>query len=521
MRHSVFWKIIIAVCLLTITAEVGMLFFLYRNTYNLTVKDATAHIKYAASSAARALETYDPYDLNDFKQGEKVLNEICNGLDITYLYAIRPDFENKDELYLATAWGKNASPEFTENRYSGYVAKGMLHPEQIRAFQGEKEVLIHETNQYDDTLICYTPIERYFSDTHVMYINKIASIVCAEVSLTSVMEEFDSRYRQLLFVILAVTVLILGSTGILLYFRISKPLRLISRRMKGFISQKGEFFEKLPVKGKDEIAEMSDSFNTMAEEIDSFIAKMTELNRQKAELSLARKIQRGLLEPQAFSNGAVSIRASMLTAKDVGGDLYDYRVLENGDIFVAIADVSGKGITASLFMARAITLLSQYAGLGYSPGKILHEYNNSLAGHNSNRMFITTFAAVYRPQTGELVYANAGHNYPYILSDSLITLNEKHGVAAGVFKNVQYPEYSAKMKAGDRLFLFTDGVTEAENKEGGFFGEEKLEAVLQVHRDGGAEELVNAVTDEINSFVHGAVQSDDITMLALEVLKEE
>ena len=521
MRHSVFWKIILAVCLLTIVCDAGLFFFLYQHTYNYAVNDATDNIKYAASSAALALELYDPNDLDDMKQSSELLKDMCIGLDVTYLYAIRPDLKNNDEIYLVTGWGKNASDEFINNRYPGYVAKGKLRDEQIRAYNGEKEVMLHVTNQFDDTLICYTPVVRYYSSDKGEYINKIESVVCAEVSITSIMDDFNSRFRGTAILVLVVTSLILIATGVILYFRVSKPLQFISGRMKGFVSKKGEFFQKLPVKGKDEIAQMSDSFNTMAEEIDSFLVRMAEMNRQKAELNIARKIQRGLLEAPSFGNDSVSIQAAMLTAKDVGGDLYDYRILENGDVFVTIADVSDKGITAALFMSRAVTLLSQYARLGYSPGKILFEYNNSLARRNPNMMFITTFVAVYHPQTGELVYANAGHNFPYIISDSLITLNEDYGAAAGVFNNIEYPEYTVKMKAGDRLFLYTDGVSEAQDKEGGFFGEERLESVLNAHKDGGAEELVNAVTEEINLFAHGAEQSDDITMLALEVLKEE
>ena len=155
----------------------------------------------------------------------------------------------------------------------------------------------------------------------------------------------------------------------------------------------------------------------------------------------------------------------MTTARVVGGDLYDYRILDNGSVFVAIGDVSGKGITAALFMARAITLLNQYAKLGYSPAKILFEFNNDLAAHNPNMMFITAFVAVYDPKTGELTYSNAGHNYPYILSGKLTALNTDNGIMAGSFEDVVFPEYAVKMKPGDCLFMYTDGVTEAENKK--------------------------------------------------------
>lgn len=517
MKHSVFWKIIIGLLIFLTLGEFVMMFVMYQFTYNNAVEDATASIRYAASTCANAFEVYNPDDLSDYKDSQAFLNNICDGLDITYLYVLKPDLTNRDETYLATGYGKNASEEFVNNRYPGYTVKGKLRDDQIKIMNGEKEVMLHEKNQYDDTLICFMPVKRYYNNQTNKFVNEIKSMVCAEISLTRVMEKFNNQYMRFVVIDLIVAALLLGTTGIILYFRVSKPLQLISSRMKGFVSRKNEFFEKLPVKGKDEIAEMSDAFNTMAEEIDEFITRLAELNRQKAELNIAHNIQRGLLPPQEYQGSGVAINAAMLPAKDVGGDLYDYQVLENGNIFVTIADVSGKGITAALFMARAITLLHEYAMLGYSPGRMLFEYNSNLVARNPNKMFITTFVAVYNPGTGELTYANAGHNYPYILSDKLIKLEQKSGAAAGVFKGVKYPEHTIKMNAGDRLFLYTDGVTEAQNKGQELLGDEALEELLRRHTGAGTANLIDEVIKAIRAFADGAEQADDITMLTFRV----
>lgn len=521
MKHSVFWKIIIGLLVFTSLAECIMMFVLYNVTYNQAIEDATENIRYAASNCASTFEFYDPNDLSDYQDAREFLNNLCNGLDITYLYILKGDLQTRNETYLAAGYGKNASDEYINNRYPGYVAQGKLRNEQIDILHGKEEVMLHEKNQFDDTLICYMPVLRHYDNKNHEFVEEISSMVCAEMSLKSVMENTVRQYTHFIIIDLFVAILLLATTGVILYFRVSKPLKLISKRMKGFVSNRDEFFEKLPVNGKDEIAEVSDSFNTMAQEIDDFIMKLSELNRQRAELNIARSIQRGLLEPQDYLGKNVSITGAMLTAKDVGGDLYDYYVLENGNVFVSIADVSGKGVTGALFMSRAITLLHEYAKLGHSPGEMLHEYNNNLAHHNPNMMFITTFVAIYHPDTGELTFSNAGHNPPYIVSDSLITLDNECGSAAGVFENETYPEYSVHMKPGDRLYMFTDGVTEAQNAEGGFFGEERLENVLRQHRDDNTEALVNAVIEEIKRFSSGAEQTDDITMLALEINPEK
>ena len=520
MRHSVFWKIILGLTIVLTLAETGVLIFLYQYTYDHTIKDSTEDIKFAASSSALALETYDPDDLNDFIGCEDYLNGVCSGLGITYLYVLKPDIETKDELYLARGWGGNASEEYINHRYSGYLAKGVLRDEQIRVMNGEECVVIHEKNEYDDTLICYTPVKKHWSKAKQTTVNEIKSMVCAEISIKSVLANFNQKYLNLAATIVGATIVILILTGIVLYFRVSKPLKRISGRMKNFVSQKGAFFEKLPVKGKDEIAEMSNSFNNMAEDIDRFITDLSELNRQKAELNIAKNIQRGLLEKPDFENEYVTINASMVAARIVGGDLYDYRALDNGNIFVSIADVSDKGVTAALFMARAVTMLHQYAKLSYSPSKILYEYNNSLAKHNPNLMFITTFAAIYNPKTKVLTYSNAGHNVPYIISDTLIKLDDEIGSAAGVFEDEAYPEFEIKLNDGDMLFLYTDGVTDAQNRDGGFFGEETLERILLESKSSGAKGVVNAINDEIKAFASGAEQFDDITMLALQINSE-
>lgn len=517
MKHSVFWKIILGLLIVISAAEALMLVFLYNTTYETTVKEAEDRLKSAAAIVATEYEVYDPDHIADYMGDNPFLNNMCSGMNITYLYLIKADLVSRDQIYLATGYGENASQEFISNRYPGYVAEGKLKDEQIRAFHGEKNVLLHEKNQYDDTLICYTPVTRSYSFKTGDFRSDVRSIVCAEISLTKVLADFNVQFGHFVAVMVSVTLLIFTITGVVLYFRVSKPLRRISRRMKGFVSERSKAFEPLPVKGRDELAQMSDSFNTMAQEIDRYISDLSELNRQKAELSIAKKIQRGLLEPQSYADDSVTIRAFMLPAKDVGGDLYDYMTLENGKVFVSIADVSGKGVTAALFMSRAITLLHQYAERGFTPSQMLREFNSRLVQRNPNKLFITTFVAVYDPATGELTYSNGGHNYPYILSDELITLNEKGGVAAGIFKDRTYPERTIRLKAGDKLFLYTDGVTEAVDKDGGFFGEERLEEVLRAEKSSDAQTVVNKAYEALRSFSEGAVQADDITMLTLEI----
>ena len=236
---------------------------------------------------------------------------------------------------------------------------------------------------------------------------------------------------------------------------------------------------------------------------------------REAELEIARDIQLGLLPPAYYQNRNATIDAYMLPAKEVGGDLYDYQILESGEIYLTVADVSGKGVSAALFMSRALTLLHQYAGLGMSPAKLMEAFNNTLAEQNPNKLFITTFVARYNPKTGELTYTNAGHNPPYILAEELVCLDGAHGMAVGIFGGVTYEETTVALRDGDALFAYTDGVNEAENQAGEFFSTEALEVILRRYCGAKKANLLQDVREALALFAHGAEQSDDITMLLL------
>ena len=522
MKSSIFKKVALWLLLIIAIVEAVMMIGLYSFTYNSALDKATSDIQAAASFAANQLTFFNPKTFKLESNEEKIitsqLENGCNRYDIDKIYLLIPDLNNNTVMYLERGISAKESSKadlHPIDDLTGHYVEGGLTAEMKKAFEGDDSgITAHIQNEKENMLVCYMPVINYADGQDKP---KISALVSAEISIYEVIENINTQFREFAFIMLIVTVTVGLSAAVILYFKVTKPLKFISGKMKGFVSNRDSEFKKIPVKGRDELAEMSESFNTMTEEMDSYIDDVAELNRQKAELNIAQTIQMGLLEPDLFENGKVKINASMTTARVVGGDLYDYHILDNGSVFVAIGDVSGKGITAALFMARAITLLNNYAKLGYSPAKILFEFNNNLAAHNPNMMFITAFVAVYDPKTGELIYSNAGHNYPYIISDKLTVLNTENGIMAGSFEDVEFPEYTVKMKPGDCLFMYTDGVTEAENKSGELFGETRLEEVLRKSKACGADNLPNAVTVEINCFAQESEQSDDITMLTLQI----
>ena len=526
MRKSIFFKLALLIIPIVLTYEVAQMYIAYRSIYDTTLESCVKITQSTARTAASYFAFFDPDDPDDAEQYSEQFDDLCKLWGVTYIYAEEIDPETQSEKYLAIGFGDDASDLVRSIRHPGVKVEGFLSNAQLKVSAGEEESTVsHQKTLLDDTLICFRRVDTLLNTEKGEAVEPEKPILIgAEITFSSVMSRLLEQFNRTAAYDLTFTFLLTLAIFVVLYFRVNGPVKRISKRMQNFVHDRDKGVEKLDVKGNDELAEMSRSFNLMAEEIDKYIADIDNLNREKhtqaAELEIARNIQTGLLKPSDYENRSVSIHALMRAAKNVGGDLYDYQVLDDGRVFIAVADVSGKGISAALFMSRAITLLHQYALLGYSPAKMLGEYNDTLAESNPNGLFITTFVAVYDPATGELTYANAGHNRPYIISDSLMLLDGAAGMAAGIFNGFAYEQETVALKPNDVVFLYTDGVNEAENRSGELFGTEALENRLKGFIGSPRESVSDDISKTIEAFTDGAVQSDDITILTLTVKRE-
>ena len=235
------------------------------------------------------------------------------------------------------------------------------------------------------------------------------------------------------------------------------------------------------------------------------------------ELDLARQMQKSIL-PTRFPGGpGYQVYADMEPARNVGGDFYDIVALENHRIGLAIADVSDKGVTSALYMMSSRTLLKGAAIGCRHPGEALAEVNELLQENNDTGMFVTVFYGIYDPGTGEFTYANGGHNPPLIVhSDGSSTvLPMTGGVMLGVAPGLQYEENTVYLSRGDTAFLYTDGITEATNGQGEFFGLERLQDTFAAAPPIDPKSANDSVFEAVHSFVGETPQSDDITCLAL------
>ena len=235
------------------------------------------------------------------------------------------------------------------------------------------------------------------------------------------------------------------------------------------------------------------------------------------ELEIARRMQLSVLPRQFPQRADVSLASFILPAQEVGGDFYDYFPLDDERIGVVIADVSGKGVPAAFFMAICRTLLKASARFQGSPAATLARVNSLLAAQNEEMMFVTLFYGILEPDSGRFVYANGGHNMPVLLSGGdARRLPPTRGMALAVDPDAQFTEGCVLLQAGDVLFLYTDGITEARSPDGALFGEPALRATLTgTAPDASADAYQAQVFEAIQQFMRGAPQADDITCVTL------
>jgi len=249
---------------------------------------------------------------------------------------------------------------------------------------------------------------------------------------------------------------------------------------------------------------------------------VTEQERIKSELAIATKIQVGSLENDFSSFNSlkdVYVTAHMCPAKEVGGDFYDVFVIDDSHICFLIADVSGKGVPAALFMSMAKIHIKNYASLGLPLAEVAFRVNNQLCYKNEEGMFVTAFICVLDLESDEVKFINAGHNPPFLMKDggAFEMMKPKANLVFGMMEDIPYKEQSIKLEKGDVIYLYTDGMTEALNAQEELYGEKRLEEALNRYcsRIDRSDAFMKCLYDDVNAFAEGVSQADDITMLCL------
>ena len=304
---------------------------------------------------------------------------------------------------------------------------------------------------------------------------------------------------------------------------INTPIKNLTRGVERI--ELGNLDMKIDIKSKDELGQLARTFNKMTGDlkkaIDENLREREEKNRINTELSIAREIQASML-PGSFPafplRDEFDIFAEMIPAKEVGGDFYDFFLIDKDNLAVVIADVSGKGIPASLFMVNTKTLINYFSS-DKNPKDVFDLINKKLCQNNDACIFVTSIMGVYNIPTGRFVFVNAGHNPPLLKKNggSFEYLITKPQVMLAVMEDVKYAQEEITVKEGDTLYFYTDGVTEAMNREKELYGEDRLLAALNKYKFSPPKELIVNIKKEVDNFAAAAEQADDIAMLALHI----
>ena len=340
--------------------------------------------------------------------------------------------------------------------------------------------------------------------------------------------EDSMRKNTQITVLLVVALLIVSAvTALWLSGRIVRPVEAMTQDI-GEATRHGKLFEmKSLYKTGDEIEVLASAFDELSKETGHYIAELPAVTKENerisTELGLARKIQADML-PSIFppfpDRKEFDIYAMMDPAKEVGGDFYDFFLIDEDHLGLVMADVSGKGIPAALFMMMSKILISNYGMMGSSPAKVLEQANAAICQNNEEEMFVTAWFGVLEISTGKLTAASAGHEYPIIChaGGRVEVFKDRHGFVLGGMEGMRYKEYELRLEKGDALFLYTDGLPEATDAQLGMFGIDRVVETLEADRDCDAQTMLKRVRAAVEQFVGEADQFDDLTMLCLRLL---
>ena len=511
------------------------------------------YVKYATFAVEEAVLILDKYSIgdavirgemsDDYEKARLELNEVKTSAEIGYLYAVYfEDIEDiKSACYVINA---KSEEELSEVKSAEEIYSYLGDPceedgfEEInlRVFQSaiknDTPGIIEQTSdtpEYGQLLTCCKVVHDSTG--------KPVAILGVDIDINEIRRELQSYIKTSSLFAAIIAVLFITLFVFITDRKITKPVHRLSENtasyvklMKDAVSPEELVYEKVRIRSDDEIQDLSKSISRMADEIKDYMVNletvMAEKERIGAELNVATQIQADML-PRIFppfpDRHEFDIYASMTPAKEVGGDFYDFFFVDHDHLALVCADVSGKGVPAALFMVIAKTLIKNRAQLGGSPSEVLAYANEQLCEGNDAELFVTVWLAIIEISTGRGIAANAGHEHPALMraNGEFELVKYRHSPAVATFPGLTFKEHEFELNPGDKLFVYTDGVTEATDSSNVLFGEERLVASLNSGKDFTPDKLIENVKSDIDRFVGDAPQFDDITMLSISWNKKQ
>lgn len=531
LRYKIVFFILLMVLVLS-TILVCVSYFTYRDAMN-------EHYETLGDNVARtAISFLDEDEMRSYVEGAaegdesvmeseeyrailSVLKQIRKSNDVMYLYVIYPTATGSYYIF--------DTDESEETCPYGYF---------MEYYEGSFDLIV-------DDLLAGNDVPAVISDEDYGWIISISypyrdsagemlCYVCVDISMDEVVRDRQDYLLKTLLILAGVTIAFAVAYFVLFNFIFVRPIKNMAAAASEFVSSDNlnekqggisSSIAALSVRSRDELGLLCGALKQMEHDILGYIDNLktvtAERERIGAELDVATHIQKSMLPcifPAFPERKEFDIYASMDPAKEVGGDFYDFFMVDDQHLAIVMADVSGKGVPAALFMVIGKTLIKDHTVPGRDLGEVFGEVNRLLCESNSEGLFITAFEGVLDLATGEFRFVNAGHEMPFICRAGEYFRAEKirPGFVLAGMEEMRYRAGSFMLDVGDKVFQYTDGVTEATDENNELYGMCRLENVLNENRGKSPAEILSAVKSDIGSFVRSAPQFDDITMLCLE-----
>ena len=464
----------------------------------------------------------------EWQETTRQLQTLCDRMQVTMIYVIcldTADYESYTTVFHVVGSDIDDYKPLSVGQVKTYSND---------SFKREFDELYKDDNIASFTLIGATELhgdKAYITSVHPVRngSGKITAMLCAQVPVT------DMHTRVKYFARIALAAIILAALVIIAYTKyirknIAGPIGQVSAETKRFAAEntKGEGLDI--VSRINEISSLSHSIDEMEEEMLEYIENLTAVTAEKervsTELSVAKRIQENAV-PHTFpafpERKDFDIYAYMKPAKEVGGDFYNYFLIDDDHLALVMADVSGKGIPAALFMMVTNILIVDKTRLGGTPAEIIEYVNDTVCSNNEAGMFVTVWLGILELSTGKITACNAGHDDPavYRKGGTFELVKTEHDIAVGAMGGLPYSDYEIQLNKGDKLFLYTDGVPEATDKDMKMLSLGAMVDTLNRHKEETPQKILAGINNGINEFVADAPQFDDITMLCLELKEDE
>ena len=455
----------------------------------------------------------------DYRQIMVTLRAFLNSFGLDDIYLATFDTQNSTMIYILDPYESDEA--LTPGEWEEVSSKGI---EKFLNWSEDEQVYeISNTAEYGWLCTSGAPIFTAGGE--------VAAYVFVDISMNDLMRGMPTFILGYIVILSLATALIGVISSRHSQKTVAQPIATIANAAQNYVNdrQNGveiyDHFSHLDIHKGDEVENLSlvmaDMEHSMAEYMENLTRVTAEKERITTELSLATRIQESML-PHIFpafpDRSEFDVYAAMDPAKEVGGDFYDFFLIDDDHLCMVIADVSGKGVPAALFMMASKIILQSNALPGRSAGEILTRTNDSICQQNAQEMFVTVWLGVLDINTGRINAANAGHEYPAMTgADGKFAMyKDRHGFVIGGMEGMRYKDYELQLNPGDKLFIYTDGVAEATDANNELFGTDRMMAALNLQPEAGPEGILKNVRAAVDRFVGDAPQFDDLTMLCLE-----